>query len=188
MELSQEHIANLKVVLNRERMLELLPSGGVVAEMGVDSGDFSQKILDITRPRHLHLIDVWGTPRYGEPKFDHVQTRFRPEVEKGRVSIHRGPSVEMLATFPDGSLDWAYIDTTHAYELTCQELALSQRKVRRGGIIAGHDYTPGNVRKALAYGVVQAVHEFCVRENWEMLYLTHESDRYLSFALREIAA
>jgi hypothetical protein len=187
MELKQEHIANLKVLLSREDMLALLPKRGLVAEMGVDEGGFSRQILDITQARELHLIDMWGSERYGEAKHNAVRERMRDELAQGRVRIHRTSSLNGLEQFADGYFDWVYIDTTHAYELTRKELRLSRHKVKKGGVIAGHDYTTGNVNKQLAYGVVQAVNEFCNEFKWEMLYLTHESHRYLSFALREIA-
>ena len=37
------HVTNAKLVANRESMLNLLPKNCVVAELGVDSGDFSEK-------------------------------------------------------------------------------------------------------------------------------------------------
>jgi hypothetical protein len=43
---------------------------------------------------------------------------------------------------PDHSLDWAYVDSSHAYDHTVQELALLDRKVRSGGVIAGDDWQP----------------------------------------------
>ena len=46
-ELREEHIRNLRVVLNRNAFLEALPKGGVVAELGVDCGEFSNRILNI---------------------------------------------------------------------------------------------------------------------------------------------
>jgi hypothetical protein len=36
------------------------------------------------------------------------------------------------------------------------------------------------------YGVIEAVHEFCVREGWEILYLTMDGRTASSFALRKI--
>jgi hypothetical protein len=67
-ELSEKHICNLRVLTNREALLEQLPKGGNIAELGVDQGDFSQKILETCRPAHLHLVDVWNSPRYSSDK------------------------------------------------------------------------------------------------------------------------
>ena len=52
-------IANLRVVTDRETLLGLLPKHGVVAELGVNKGDFSATILSENQPARLHLIDPW---------------------------------------------------------------------------------------------------------------------------------
>jgi predicted O-methyltransferase YrrM len=186
-EIRPENIRNLKVLVDRQVLLAELPANGVVAELGVDQGELSQRILEIAKPRELHLIDPWGTERFGEAKFNSVTSMFAEEIRSGRITIHRGSSVDEIAKFPDGHFDWMYIDTTHAYEQTHRELRTCRRKVRPGGFIAGHDFTSGNVSKKLHYGVVQAVHEFCNSYGWEIVFLTHETDRYLSFALRAMS-
>ena len=51
----------------RQELLHLMPKGGVCAELGVWKGDFSQRILDVTSPRELHLVDPWQF----QPEFPH---------------------------------------------------------------------------------------------------------------------
>jgi hypothetical protein len=58
--------------------------------------------------------------------------------------------------------------------------------MKLGGIIAGHDYIMGNWNAGHRYGVVEAVRAFCLRYNWELIFLTHELDNHPSFAIREI--
>lgn len=184
-ELEAKHIANLRVVLNRDAFLDALPKGGIVAEAGVDHGDFSSRILAITKPSKLHLIDIWSSKRYHGGLQHLVRNRFAEEIAAGRVQIDLGLSTEVLPHYPDGYFDWLYIDTDHGYRVTADELQLARTKVKHGGIIAGHDYITSNFDGGVRYGVVEAVHEFCVRHDWELILLTHETDRHLSFAIRE---
>ena len=185
-DLEERNIINLKIILNREKLLEYLPKNGIVAELGVDKGDFSEKIISISKPKKLYLIDIWATKRYNQNKMNFVRKRFGNEIKEGRVKILREHSEKALRKFDNNYFDWIYIDTSHSYLHTKKELNLCRLKVKDGGIIAGHDYCQGNINAALAYGVVQAVNEFCVNYNWEFIYLTHETQRDLSYAIRKI--
>lgn len=184
--LTSRHIEHLRLVKNRSRVLMLMPSNGIVAEVGVDEGNYSEEILSITQPKILYLIDAWCSKRYGDDKFNKVQNRFREEVDRGQVVIKRGISWEQLQKLPDSYFDWIYLDTSHTYEDTAKELEVSRIKVKPDGVISGHDYTIGNIKKALPYGVIQAVNEFCINHDWEMIYLTNEPSRYLTYALRKM--
>jgi len=184
--LSQKNINNLKVVLNRELLLKNLPKEGIIAELGVDKGDFSDKIISLTHPKKLYLIDIWDSERYNMGKMVYVKKRFQKEIDTGKVIIIKGTSENELLKFENGHFDWIYIDTAHTYEQTVRELDLCRQKVKDGGIIAGHDYCQGDIKNAQAYGVVQAVNQFCVKNNWEYILLTHETNRLLSFAIKKL--
>ncbi len=116
----------------------------------------------------------------------YVKKRFQKEIDAGKVIIIRDTSEKELKKFENGYFDWVYIDTAHSYQQTVKELELCRLKVKDDGIIAGHDYCQGNINKAIAYGVVQAVNQFCIKYNWEFIYLTHETERTLSFAIKKI--
>ena len=186
--LQEQHIANLKVVTNRNALLSALPKGGVAAEIGVFEGEFSRRILKFAQPEKLHLIDVWGSERYPGSLMDVVQGKFETKLADGSMEINRGYSTDELAKFTDHYFDWVYVDTDHSYETTAKELELCRHKVKKGGIIAGHDYVQGDWKLRYRYGVVEAVNEFCHKYNWEMILTTYETHRHLSYALREIGA
>src|SRR5215207_1602569 len=44
----------------RDDLLGMMLKRAVCAEIGVWRGDFSQRILDVTLPRELHLVDPWA--------------------------------------------------------------------------------------------------------------------------------
>ncbi len=182
-ELERSHLKNASLLTDRLELLKELPSGGTVAEIGVDEGEYSAKILELARPATLHLVDAWGSERYSESKKKRVEGRFRGRIADGTVRIHRGLSTEVLPRFEDASFDWVYIDSDHGYRTTAEELRLASGKVKPEGFLAGHDYATGNFERGIRYGVIEAVHEFCVREGWELRFLTAETRRHRSFAI-----
>ena len=72
---------------------------------------------------------------------------------------------------------------TPAAGLTAAELRAYAPKLKPGGIMAGHDYSMGNWVKGFRYGVIEAVHEFCVEHDWELRYLTVQRLERPSFAI-----
>ncbi len=161
--------------LERRRLLASLPSGAVCAEVGSWHGDFAEKILAETRPKTLHLVDPWehrdedayeramfgGSARDGQSEmeaiYQGVLERFRTNIEQGQVEVHRARSLDAARTFPDGALDWVYIDGDHTYEAVKADLEAYYRTIRPGGLLAGDDYgDPG----WWADGVTRAVDEF----------------------------
>ncbi|ELW1648213.1 MULTISPECIES: class I SAM-dependent methyltransferase [Enterobacter] len=184
--LKRHNMEHCQLLLDRDELLSLLPKNGVVAEIGVDKGDFSEKILNICSPEKLFLVDAWHTERYHDGLFESVTARFSKELEENVIEIKRGLSVETASQFADRSLDWVYIDTDHSYETTIRELCAYAEKVKPGGIISGHDYTMGNFVKWYRYGVIEAVHQFCVAFDWELIFITADVTENQSFAIRKI--
>lgn len=185
--IDEVHILNLKALTCREALLECLPKGGVVAELGVDFGGFSEKILKISKPAKLHLIDVWQSNRYPQKLFHEVSQKFSEELNTGQVVINRGYSTVVGSEFEDEYFDWIYIDTAHSYKVTKAELEMYMPKMKNGGIIAGHDFIIGEIDVPWKYGVIEAVYEFCKTYHWEIIYLTMEREIPPSFAIRKIS-
>ena len=179
--LRPEHTAHARVLPNRAALLAALPTRGTAAELGVDRGDFSAEILATVRPHVLHLVDLWGSSRYGEAERARVAARFA--AEGARVVVHRTDSVAAAGAFSGGSLDFVYVDTAHDYATTVAELRAYAPKVAPGGVLAGHDYSMGNWRQRYRYGVMEAVQVFCVEAGWGIRYLTAEIGERQSFGL-----
>lgn len=185
-ELEPRHIAHLVPLVDREALLDRLPKGGRVAEIGVAAGDFSAEILARCAPERLDLVDAWASDRYSDDLMESVRARFEAEIAAGQVALHRGLSTVVGAELPEGAYDWIYIDTDHSYATTRDELRLFSQKLKPGGMLAGHDYTQGSWESLVLYGVIPAVHAFCVDEGWELLHVTLEQRVPPSFALRRL--
>jgi hypothetical protein len=174
----------------RDFMFDVLPKGGVVIEVGVFDGDFSERILALNEPRILHLVDPWFTRDDGtlydgptqdfgsgeaasaalEQQFQLVSQRFAKEITSGRVVLHRMLSHEAAPLFPDGHFDWMYVDASHFYDDVKRDLGAFFPKLKQGGYIAGDDY---DRRGIWDHGVTRAVDEFRSGHVAETIRLHH---------------
>ena len=183
--LSKAHIKNTKILLNRSELLHLLPKYGVVAELGVASGNFSSEILNICNPKKLYLVDTWS-PNSTEGTMQEVEEKFKNQINNRSVVILNSSSLNVVKQFNDVTFDWIYIDTDHSYKTTISELRLWASKIKDTGIIAGHDYDMGSWVHGYKYGVIEAVNQFCVEENWQIIYLTACHHEVVSYAIKKI--
>ena len=181
--LTMEHTSSCRVLPNRGVLLDLLPSQGVVAEVGAAFGEFTSEILTRCNPRKLYLIDAWNTERFQQGKTK-IESERSEQIASGQLHLRQGLSTEKLAEFDDHFFDWVYIDTNHTFQTTFEELKLARLKVKCDGRIAGHDFCTGNVIKPVPYGVVEATTHFCSLHNWQFEYITLESHGHFSFCLR----
>lgn len=73
-----------------------------------------------------------------------------PYTRKDNVlKVVRKPSSEAAELYEDGSLDFVFIDAGHTYSEVKEDIKLWARKVKPGGLLAGHDYSkhfPGVIK------------------------------------------
>jgi hypothetical protein len=177
--LETRHLRNCRVLAGRDEILALLPTQSQCAEIGIWQCAFSEKILQTTAPSKLHLVDI------SPASCNVAQRRFANEIAAGRVFVHCGDSSPILFSFPQGYFDWIYIDGDHSYAGAKKDLEASRTRVRSGGTIVLNDYiffSPSDFRK---YGVVEAVNEFCVNHDWEIVYFALHPRMYCDIALRQ---
>ena len=68
------------------------------------------------------------------------------------INLHEGCSWEYADRFDDESVDFIWIDASHIYPDVIRDIRNWYPKLRKGGIIAGHDYSD--------WGVEMSVREF----------------------------
>lgn len=177
-QLADRNIRNCRIVESRYKILEFLPSNGIVAEIGVDQGLFSKSILQTCSPKKLHLIDI------DLGRLD--QSNVRDAIADGRCELHGGDSSSMLMQFPDAYFDWVYIDGDHYYEGVKRDIDAAKAKIKPGGLLAFNDYTVWSAQGMTHCGVARAVNEFCLAENWELLFFSFQSMFYNDVVIRKI--
>ena len=71
----------------------------------------------------------------------------------------RGSSVEGSEHFENNSLDFVFIDACHLYECITLDIDTWLPKVKKGGILAGHDYNLDDPTNPEHAGVIKAIDE-----------------------------
>jgi len=164
-------LADCRFCASREAMLDLLPKGGRIAELGTYRGDFARDILARSNPAELHLIDIddsWFDPR----------SLAGPEVIR-----HLGLTHEVIATFPDGHFDFIYIDADHSYEGCHRDALAAAPKVKPGGYLAFNDFA--HIDPWLGrYGVHRAATDFARAANWPMAFFAFQPAGLYDVAFR----
>ena len=126
----------------------------IVAEIGVDRGNHAWAMYNILDPERLYLIDFW---LHNDKLHQKVHDRFK---KYENIYIYQMTSKEAVTNwFREDYFNFLYIDANHNYEAVKEDLELWWPKVKKYGILSGHDW---NKPKA---GVEQAVREFSDKIN-----------------------
>lgn len=146
---------------------------GIGAEIGVYRGDFAKIILNDWKGKLL-LVDAYKPYKTAlelDTAFEYAKNQLKGENIEW-ININ---SPESAKKVKDGSLDWVYIDANHSYESAKIDIPTWINKVRKGGIISGHDYETWDDRDE-EFGVQKALDEFLVGKDYT-LCLTDDSPR-----------
>ena len=144
---------------NRNDLAKLFK--GVGAEIGVERAVFAKEIMKSAK--ELYLVDPWKSYKgyrdhVSQDKLDGFFKEAQERMQHKNCTFIRKFSMDAVKDFPDESLDFVYIDANHDYENCKNDIREWSKKVKKGGIIAGHDYIERK-GQGLYYGVKKAVNE-----------------------------
>lgn len=124
------------------------------AEVGVARGYFSRVLCQRVPNLKLYAVDAWKpfgvTPEKEPSAMENQYIDAKNRLAPYNCKIIRNWSENAVKKFKNESLDFVYIDGSHDYNSATQDIKNWSRKVRRGGIVAGHDYiSPKDLLKKL---------------------------------------
>ena len=132
-------------IATREQLAEYFVELGFKkgAEIGVEQGKYTEILCKAGL--EIYAIDAWTAYK---GYCDHVnQTKLNNflEITKKRLfsyncHIIKDFSMDAVKKFNDGELDIVYIDCNHNFQNVTNDIAEWSKKVRKGGIISGHDF------------------------------------------------
>lgn len=140
------------------------------AEIGVASGYYSEILCKINPKLHLYCVDPWlkyyDYKDFANPgTFISMEEKAKKILSKYNTTIIKKFSIDAAKEFKTGQLDFVFIDANHAYKYVLEDIALWTPKVRKGGIVSGHDYYK---TKAGNVGVIQAVNEYVKKYGYKL--------------------
>lgn len=158
---------HLTTILNNHKL------NGYGVEIGVKHGIFSQHLLSDWKCEKLYLVDPWEKQDdgvYDETHHDHENdlsvciNNLKRYV--GKYEIIKDYSYNAYSRFPDEYFDFIYIDGNHSYDAVKDDLIKWYPKLKKGGLIAGDDYTRLAEDYVFNYnfGVKRAVDEFAFEQ------------------------
>jgi hypothetical protein len=129
--------------------------------LGKSAAYLATKILESRKELALFVVDSWDDKEYaqwwidirknpaapwpveelyGMPLFSAFKHCIYSVGLQGQISPMRQKSAEASGNFEDGSLFFVFIDANHLYEGIALDIYAWKKKVKPGGILAGHDY------------------------------------------------
>lgn len=121
----------------------------VGVEIGVLEGKNARNMLQVLNIKKLYLVDP--VCKYEGKEF------------KDKIIWVKKKSSDAVSDIPD-NLDFVYIDGNHVYDFVKQDVENYWPKIKKGGVLSGHDYYTDYHR----FGVTPAVDEFVKKNNLKL--------------------
>lgn len=102
-----------------------------IAEIGVKCGETTRKVLHTCPKIKLYIaVDI--------EKQKEIEYLLKNNRQK--VVFIQALSKKAAGIITDETIDIAFIDASHDYDSVKEDITLWKPKIKRGGIMAGHDY------------------------------------------------
>jgi len=153
-----------------------------ICEVGVREGNNFKKMIR-HRPKLAVAVDCWkdtgeaptNDGSFTQEELDNQYETFKNGIgSEPFVKVCRGFSQDVVKEFPDEYFDLVYIDADHTHEGVWSDLVDWYPKVKKGGILSGHDYRRRKFRTKdgwIKFGVVSAVNKFIEENNIKTFFL-----------------
>lgn len=139
-----------------EGVARALPDNSSIAEVGLADGAsavfLAETLVRLGKKFTFHLID--SLDYGGKDQLLTILNHITKAGVRDFCVVLPVDSLNASCHYPDGLFDFVFIDASHKYEFTKADIRLWWRKVKDGGLIAGHDMNSNE-----GVGVFTAVNE-----------------------------
>lgn len=167
----------------RKEFIQMLAERGakIGAEIGTDHGQYAQQLCEGIPGLRLDCVDPWkayteGKEAHTQEEMDQIYEEAGERLKSYDVGFLRMDSMDALEAVSDNTLDFVFIDGNHSYENTFEDITEWTKKVKPGGIVAGHDY---KVDKERNYGVIEAVQKYTEDNHIAPWFILHAGGKLI---------
>lgn len=132
--------------LSTKLIKQSLGSNLVGVEIGTDKGINAKNILENLPIKKLFLIDPYEGYYY---KNSERKAEIRLRKWKDNVIFIKKKSSDAIKEIPN-NLDFVYVDGDHSYKIVKEDLENYYKKIKKGGILSGHDINQKGVYRAVS--------------------------------------
>jgi predicted O-methyltransferase YrrM len=136
-----------------------IESYDIFVELGVWKGHSISFLADKLRNKNkkIYAVDIfeeWDKNKEVLQEVKHINEIYNTVLKESDtrhlITDVKSISWEAASLFEDGSVDFVFIDADHSYESVVKDIKAWLSKIKKGGIISGHDYfTSPDVRSAV---------------------------------------
>ena len=145
-------------------------------EIGTCHGTFAAVLCENNPKLDLKTIDPYvavyqdeRTQRIGDKHQKELYKEASKKLWPYRCKIIRKHSLEAVVDFAYESIDFVYIDGSHEFDYVMTDIIEWGKRVKKGGIISGHDYVDRS-----RVEVIRAVDNYAEVHGVKEIYLTNE--------------
>lgn len=131
-------------------------------EVGTERGEYAEVLCKANHDLWLDCVDPYRAYKdyrehTSQEKLDAFYYEATARLAKHNVTFVRDASIDAAHRYDNGSLDFVYLDGNHSLPYVISDLHAWVPKVRKGGIVAGHDYIRRNNSLKYQCHVVEAI-------------------------------
>lgn len=138
-------------------LIQNVPDNGIFVECGAWLGKSSSYLCDTAKNRiNIYIVDHWlgsqneiSTTHSLVLNNDIYKIFLENMGDRKFIPLHMS-SIEASKKFDDNSCDVVYIDMEHSYSAVKEDITCWLPKVKKNGILAGHDFDWPEVQKAVS--------------------------------------
>ena len=166
-------------IMAYRHIVRLLPDMSYMCELGTWRGRSLCSLADVLVEKSMKAVGIdtfMGTPSevengdYKEVHTQDVLKLFTDDLDRlgirDRVQVIKGDTVSSATQFADNTFDLIFVDADHSYKCCKADITTWLPKLKKGGIIAGHDYVRGKDVVTVVKEVLGKVNKFAESAVW----------------------